>query len=209
MLSNELVRSNTQCLCITTEAINRLRTNSGVHNRLSCPRLPGTILIAIGGWSISSATNCVEVYDVRADHWITVFSAEHPRAYHGTACLNGYIYCIGGFDRLRYFNTVRRFNLITHTWHEAAPMHCCRCYVSVTVLNGCIYAMGGFDGHVRLSTAERYSPETNQWTFIADMHEQRSDANCATLYNKVGGVKEQLGITQSNRVWCEFDFQPV
>lgn len=160
-----------------------------LYNHLARPRLPNVILFAIGGWSGGDPTNGIEVYDVRADHWINVTNnLERPRAYHGAAFLNGYVYCIGGFDRVEHFNSVRRFDLSTHTWHEAAPMHYRRCYVSVTVLNGCIYAMGGYDGHARLSSAERYRPETNQWSLIAPMHEQRSDASCTTLYDKVGVV---------------------
>lgn len=200
--SSELVKNNPECLQMATDAmqtIYHIMTNrpsmSGVCNPLARPRLPNAILLAIGGWSGGDPTNGIEAYDVRADCWINVTNnLERPRAYHGTAFLNGYVYCVGGFDRVEHFNSMRRFDLSTHTWHEAAPMYYRRCYVSVTVMNGCIYAMGGYDGHTRLSTAERYRPETNQWTVIAPMHEQRSDASCTTLHKKVGEVKEQLGI---------------
>ena len=36
---------------------------------LARPRTPHEILFVIGGWSGSSPTNIVEVYDARADHW--------------------------------------------------------------------------------------------------------------------------------------------
>ncbi|XP_070691971.1 kelch-like protein 10 [Pempheris klunzingeri] len=191
--SNELVKNNHECLHMTTEAlhtINLIMANrpsvSGLCTPLARPRLPNAILLAIGGWSGGDPTNGIEAYDVRADCWFNVTdNRERPRAYHGTAFLNGYVYCVGGFDRVEYFNSMRRYDLSTNTWHEAAPMYCRRCYVSVTVMNGCIYAMGGYDGHTRLSTAERYRPDTNQWYLIAPMHEQRSDASCTTLQNKV------------------------
>ncbi|XP_061569562.1 kelch-like protein 10 [Cololabis saira] len=111
--------------------------------------------------------------------------AERPRACHGTAFLNGYVYYIGGYDRVDYFNSVRRFDPATHTWHKVAPMYFHRCYVSVTVLNGCIYTIGGYDGHNRLNTAEYYEPQTKQWNLIAPMHERRYKAGCTTLHNKV------------------------
>ncbi|KAM6974292.1 kelch-like protein 10 [Tautogolabrus adspersus] len=189
VMSNELVSNNLSCI----EAIEAFYNNvtcrpwlSGPMNPFVRPRLPPAVLLALGGWSGGDPTNGIEAYDVRTDHWINVTNnLERPRAYHGTAFLNGYVYCVGGFDRVEHFNSVRRLDLSTHTWHEAAPMNNCRCYVSVTVLNGYIYALGGYNGHVRLNTAERYKPETNQWSLIASMNEQRSDASCTSLDNKV------------------------
>ncbi|XP_059206228.1 kelch-like protein 10 [Centropristis striata] len=194
VMSNELVMNTTACLPIiqeTFETICHIRTNPrpsayALWNPLVRPRLPNAILLAIGGWSGGHPTNSIEAYDVQADYWINVTNNhERPRAYHGTALINGDLYCVGGFDRMEHFNSVYRFDLSAHTWHEVASMNYRRCYVSVTVLNGCIYAMGGFDGHVRLSTAEFYRPETNQWSLIAPMHDFRSDASCTTLNNKV------------------------
>ncbi|XP_045930745.1 kelch-like protein 10 [Micropterus dolomieu] len=193
VMSNELLENNKVCLPMFRDAMQTIcdmitnRTSvSGVYNPQARPRLPTAILLAIGGWSGGDPTNGIEVYDVRADRWCNmVNNLERPRAYHGTAFLNGQIYCVGGFDRVEHFNSVCRLDLSTNTWHEAAPMYCRRCYVSVTVLNGYIYAMGGYDGHTRLNTAERYRPETNQWSLISPMHEQRSDASSTTLHNKV------------------------
>ncbi|XP_059206236.1 kelch-like protein 10 isoform X2 [Centropristis striata] len=191
VMSNELVIKNTECQPMVKEAfetICRIGPNrpSALCNPLVRPRMPHAILLAIGGWSGGDPTNGIEAYDIQADYWFNVTNNhERPRAYHGTAFLNGYVYCVGGFDRVEHFNSVRRFDLSAHTWHEVASMYFRRCYVSVTVLNGCIYAMGGYDGHVRLSTAERYRPEANQWSLIAPMHEHRSDASCTTLNNKV------------------------
>nr|XP_046274623.1 kelch-like protein 10 [Scatophagus argus] len=193
VMCNELVKGNNACIQMVKAALqvkccmitNNLST-SGVCNPVGRPRLPNAILLAIGGWSGGDPTNAIEAYDVRADCWINVTNnQERPRAYLGTAFVNGVVYCIGGFDRVEHFNSVRRLDLSTRTWHEAAPMYHRRCYVSVTVLNGYIYAMGGYDGQIRLSTAERYRPETNQWSLIAPMHEQRSDASCTTLHGRV------------------------
>ncbi|XP_048101350.1 kelch-like protein 10 isoform X2 [Alosa alosa] len=190
--NNTLVKDNEECKPVIINALkamydlNMNGPSNDFTNPLTRPRLPYAILLAIGGWSGGSPTNGIEAYDARADRWVTVTREEEsPRAYHGAAYLNGFVYCVGGFDSVDYFNSVRKFNPITRTWHQVAPMHSRRCYVSVTVLDGCIYAMGGFDGYMRLNTAERYEPETNQWTLIATMHEQRSDASATTLHDKV------------------------
>nr|ASV63217.1 Klhl10 [Channa punctata] len=193
VMANKLVRKNKECLEIASvaiQAISQIVTNSPLETdlsyRLARPRLPDALLLATGGWSGVNPSDDIEVYDIRTDCWINITNnLMHPRAYHGAVFLNEYVYCVGGFNGVEHFNTVHRFDLCTHTWHEAGPMHSRRCYVSVTVLDGCIYAMGGFDGQTRLSTAERYRPETNQWTLIAPMQEQRSDASCTTLHNKI------------------------
>ncbi|XP_063754747.1 kelch-like protein 10 [Eleginops maclovinus] len=188
--SNQLVKKNIECKLMARKALNIItrRPNYGslLCNQLARPRLPNAVLLAIGGWSGGDPTNGIEAYDIRTDSWVNVSNGhERPRAYHGTAFLNGDIYCVGGFDRIEHFNSVRRYDPNIRIWREVASMYYRRCYVSVTVLNGCIYAMGGYDGHTRLNTAERYMPENNQWSLIAPMSEQRSDASCTTLYDKV------------------------
>ncbi|KAF7229315.1 kelch-like protein 10 [Nothobranchius furzeri] len=193
VLGNELVKQDGACMSIVLRATRLqqliLLTEcgfTGINDPLSRPRLPPAILLAIGGWSGGDPTNALEAYDVMAQRWTTVENTmERPRAYHGSVFLDGFVYCIGGFDRVEYFNSVRRFNLITRTWMEVAPMYHRRCYVSVSALNGLIYAMGGFNGQTRLDTAEYYRPETNQWHQIASMREQRSDASCTAFQGKI------------------------
>ncbi|CAF3757459.1 unnamed protein product [Rotaria magnacalcarata] len=153
-----------------------------VQNPIARPRLPHEILFVCGGWSGGSPTATIELYDTRADKWFLLpFNDRFPRAYHGIVTINNFIYVIGGFDGMDYFNSCRSFDLQTLQWNEIAPMNVKRCYVSVVALNGFIYAMGGFDGHSRQNTAERYSPKSNQWLPIPPMHSQRSDASATVL----------------------------
>uniref|UniRef100_A0A667WFC7 Kelch like family member 10 n=1 Tax=Myripristis murdjan TaxID=586833 RepID=A0A667WFC7_9TELE len=197
--NHALVKANSECRPIISNALKALtRLNTGsildYKSPLSRPRLPHAVMLAIGGWSGGGTTNGIEAYDPRTDHWVSVtYNDQRPRAYHGVAFLNGIIYCIGGTDGFEKFNSGRKFDLGTRTWHEVAPMHSRRCYVSVAVLNGYIYAMGGHDGHRRINTVERYKPSTNQWTLMAPMHEQRSDASATTLHGKA--------YNPANNVW--------
>ncbi|KAM9365898.1 kelch-like protein 10 [Pholidichthys leucotaenia] len=179
VLSQDLVRNNLECLSLVCEAL-----QTSICSLFRRPRFPNAILLAIGGWSGPNATNGIEAYDFQANHWRDVTNPlEHPRAHHGAVFLNGFVYCVGGF--VKYFNSVRRFDLGTRMWKEVAPMHSSRCYVSVTVLNGCIYALGGWNGRICLNTAECHWPQSNQWSFIAPMHERRSDASCTTLQHRI------------------------
>ncbi|KAM9314873.1 kelch-like protein 10 [Pholidichthys leucotaenia] len=181
VLSQNLVCNNLECLSLVWEAL-----QTGICSPFRRPRLPNAILLAIGGWSVSSSTDGIEAYDFQANHWRDVTNTlECPLAHHGAVFLNGFVYCVGGFDRLQHFNSVRRFDLGTRIWEEVAPMYSGRWSLSVTVLNGCIYALGGYNFRTYLNTAECYRPESNQWSFIAPMHEERNQASCTTLHHKI------------------------
>lgn len=196
VMENSVVKESRECRDLLTKTRrflqNRLVTrlfSSFISSQPCLPRLPHTVMLAIGGWSEHSHANVLESYDVRANRWVCLSQEqEKPRVYHGAAYLDGFVYCVGGRDEEEFYSSVRRFDVATLTWHEAAPMHQRRCYVSVAVLGGRLYAMGGFDGHVGHNSAERYQPETNQWSYIEPMHEQRRDASAATLHGKVGPV---------------------
>ncbi|NWT42834.1 KLH10 protein, partial [Chroicocephalus maculipennis] len=191
--THQYVQDNEECKALIIKALTEMynldmygQSFSDFTHLLTRPRLPCAVLFAVGGWSGGSPTNAIETYDSRADQWVNVTcEQESPLAYHGTAYFNGFVYVIGGFDSMDYFSSVKRFDPLSKTWQQVAPMHSRRCYVSVAVLNDFLYAMGGFDGQTRLNTAERYQPETNQWTLIAPMHERRSDASATTLHEKV------------------------
>ena len=190
--NHALVRGDGRCRPTVIEALrlmydlDRDVRRPDFANPLTRPRLPHAVLLAIGGWSGGAPTNSMESYDARTVRWVSVTDEQEvPRAYHGVVFLRGSLYCVGGFDGVQYFNSVRRFDLAARRWHQAAPMHAQRCYVSVAALGGCVYAMGGYDGHTRLSSLERYQPEENQWTPLAPMHEQRSDASATVLHDKV------------------------
>ncbi|CAM4706240.1 unnamed protein product [Leuciscus chuanchicus] len=189
---NALVMENEACMPVIINAMKTLfdhnmdePTNSELMHQLTRPRLPSSILLAIGGRSGNRPTNEIEAYDAKADCWVNVTQKDvRPRAYHGTAVLDEFVYCIGGYD-MECFNSVRKFNLITQTWHEVAPMYERRCYISVAVLDGLINAIGGFDGREWLKTVERYDPNTNQWTMMAPMNEKRSDASATSLQGRI------------------------
>ncbi|XP_076009808.1 kelch-like protein 10 [Genypterus blacodes] len=191
--NNKMVMCDTECQDTVHTAETLLSDgmfySPGIYHPLARPRMPSSILFAIGGWiksSVSVSTNAIEAYDICSDRWVNITNNEEaPRAQLGAVFLNGSVYCVGGHDDFQFFSTVRRFDLATHTWHHVSPMKIRRCCVSITVLNGRIYAMGGNDGHNCHSTAECYDPETDQWMDITPMHEPRSHASCTTFQGQV------------------------
>ncbi|XP_068173606.1 kelch-like protein 10 [Antennarius striatus] len=193
LMSDPYLSNNTQCLQIL-ENVLRLKhqlSNSTLpmrfcSNLAARPRLPNTVIFAIGGCSTDGITNIMKVYDVSADCWLDITdNQEKPHCFHGTAFHDGFIYCIGGYDGKDFSNSVRKFDVKRRAWLEAAPMNQRRSNVSVACLDGYIYALGGYDGTFLLRTAERYRPEMNQWSLIAPMKDIRTDAGCAAFKKKI------------------------
>lgn len=87
---------------------------------IAIPRIPHDVIFAIGGWSGGQARQYVEVYDTRADRWISLPNNDPhgPRAYHGTAVVDHKIYCIGGYDGVEHFNLCTVFDTVNKTWKE-------------------------------------------------------------------------------------------
>lgn len=201
VIDNPVIKDSTECMQIVDDAVTAFmdfRANRGskvlYNNLLTRPRLPSAILLATGGKVGSTTVTSLEAYDVRADCWVTV-STKICRSDHGAAVINNSVYLVGGCSNEVYLNSVQRFDLVTRTWHEVAPMKYCRCYVSVAVQKGCIYAMGGYNGHAIDNTVECYKPETDQWTMMAPMCAKRGGASSTTLYDKVS----QAEITETSK----------
>lgn len=88
--------------------------------KMAIPRIPHDVIFAIGGWSGGQARQYVEVYDTRADRWISLPNNDPhgPRAYHGIAVVDHKIYCIGGYDGSEHFNLCTVFDTVNKTWKE-------------------------------------------------------------------------------------------
>ncbi|XP_032367788.1 kelch-like protein 10 isoform X2 [Etheostoma spectabile] len=190
VIPNPHVTRSPLCTKMVTQAMKTLR-ESGKRRPLQRPRLPPVVLFAIAGWANNCPTNRIEVYNARADRWARAVSEEAPRAFYGCVFLGGFVYCVGGYDGLRYLSSVRKLDLAARTWHNAGPMHAARCYVGVVALGGCVYALGGCDGNDKLKSVERYRPDVGQWTRVAPMNEKRSNAGAATLHGKIGGYRNR------------------
>ncbi|XP_035221187.1 kelch-like protein 10 isoform X1 [Stegodyphus dumicola] len=193
--SNPHISTNEECQSILYQASQVFaEMNNGdprqslfdLHHPFLRPRIPYEIIFVMGGWSAGSATNIMETLDVKSERWYLALIADSvPRAYHGMLWHQSKIYVIGGFDGNQCFNSVRRFDPVTHIWEERGCMHVQRCYVSVAKVDDYIYAMGGYDGHRRNKSCERYNPESNQWSYISNMNHIRSDASADSLDGKI------------------------
>lgn len=92
---------------------------------LAHPRYPSEVMFAVGGWSEGCPTAVMEAYDIKSDLWTRILHEDSfgPKAYHGTVTMGYYIYVIGGYNGIDYFNCCRKFNTLTKAWEEMAPMN--------------------------------------------------------------------------------------
>lgn len=146
MLNNNYVRSSPEAMAII-ETVNRLIFKSNgiewIKDRSEditflVPRLPHTLLFAIGGWVDSSACDLLEIYNSRADRWIRFEQFDNTfgqRAYHRAVNIGNKIYCIGGYCNNEYFNKCAVLDVIKREWKEVR-LNCCQLLLVV-----CVYFM--------------------------------------------------------------------
>ncbi|CAA0822029.1 F-box/kelch-repeat protein [Striga hermonthica] len=85
----------------------------------------------------------------------------------------GCLYVIGGFCRSSAVKSVWRYEPVTNSWAEVAPMSVERAYCKTGVLNGKLYVVGGVTrgrgGLLPLQSAEAYDPCKGLWAEVPSM----------------------------------------
>lgn len=160
------------------------------------PRVPHSILLAIGGWQQGQPTKLIESFDANCNLW---FESKKrimlPLAYHGIEYINGLLYICGGTDGNEILNEVFTFDPVRGDCAQKPSMRESRCYVSTAYLDGQLYAIGGHNGSQRVKSVERFNLIGDQWEFVRSMNVARSDASACVYNNKVyiaGGLNDQI-----------------
>lgn len=159
------------------------------------PRVPHSILLAIGGWQQGQPTTLIESYDVNCNLWFECKPRiMAPLAYHGIEYINGVLYICGGTDGSEILNEMFTFDPVRGDCAQKASMQESRCYVSTACLNGYLFAIGGHNGNQRMKSVEKFHLLDERWQPVHDMNVARSDAS-ACVYNSLiyiaGGLNDQ------------------
>lgn len=168
------------------------------------PRVPQSILLAIGGWQQGQPTRLIESYDVNCNLW---FQSKRrimsPLAYHGIEYVKGLLYICGGTDGNEILNEVFTFDPVRGECAQKPSMRESRCYVSTACLGEeYLYAIGGHNGSQRMKSVERFCLESELWAHVRDMNVARSDASACVYKSLIyiaGGLNDQ--VIESS---CEF-----
>ncbi|KAL4949358.1 galactose oxidase [Aspergillus filifer] len=122
---------------------------------------------------------------------ITRDGTEYPRQEHAAVLVGDNIYVLGGilpFDGREYATTniVQKYNTITGTWTETAPMPAALNHANVAVVNNKIYCLGGLEATDETywnatGKSAVYDPAVDEWTVLPSMPEGREIGSAATL----------------------------
>lgn len=160
------------------------------------PRVPHSVLLAIGGWHSGSPTRMIESYDLNCNMWFqqTEKAISMPLAYHGIEFINNLLYICGGTDGSEILNELFTFDPVNGSCRPRASMRESRCYVSTAHLGDYLYAMGGHNGSQRMRSVERFHLTNEIWSHAQDMNVARSDASACVYDSKIfiaGGLNDQ------------------
>ena len=155
-------------------------------------------LLLLAGWA-AGATVPVTHSTALPGTWstlpnITLDGVQYPRQEHSVVLLGHDMYVLGGilpFNGTTYptVNIVQKFNFITNTWTEVAPMPAALNHVNVAVVKGTIYYLGGLAVTVTGGPAywnasgacAVYDPVADEWTVLPDMPAGRAIGSAATM----------------------------
>lgn len=137
-----------------------------------------------------SLINSVLVFQPSKNVWRELNPMAISRRGVGLSLLGGYLYAVGGSDRIQALCLAERYDPSTNEWTRIADMNESRSSVAAVTLHNHIYAVGGYDGTANcLRTVERYDPATNTWSYVAEMNVTRSMLSVGAL----GGCLYAIG----------------
>jgi hypothetical protein len=154
-----------------------------ILDRFSIRLAPIDYVYVIGGYKVphgvpsssyDGVLSDVLMYDPSSDTWISMAPMRTKRQLFGTCCVGTNIYVIGGQSTLKGrrspINLVEKYDILTNTWTEMAPMLHPRINHSVACVGTKIYVMGGGDIIERGNSAfiEVYNTVDDTWTHLEE-----------------------------------------
>lgn len=199
ILVEPFVRENNQAKDLVIEAMKyhlSFENRSGNSPRTQHRKPDGLteFIFAIGGGSLFTTHNECEFFDPRDNTWLEFTPTNQRRSRAGVACLNRYIYVIGGYNNgSKTLSSVEFFDPLTNVWTDTTAMGTKRSCHGVAELNNIIYAVGGYDGSCNfqihliillkkwifflgincLSSAERFDPLMSAWFSVNSLEIKR------------------------------------
>jgi N-acetylneuraminic acid mutarotase len=187
---------------------------ASARDELSLCKLSDGGLYTTGGLdSVDVILASVERYDPGLDTWSAAPPLPRPRYAHCACATGDAMYVLGGIEKDEELvehtvNSVLKFDSITQTWSEVAPMPAERDNAGACVLGSDIYIFGGHSDDTEVtSTTYRFSTETNEWVTLAAMPVAKSHHSVTVLDGLIyvlGGVD-----SDDNYVSSVHRFDPV
>ena len=125
----------------------------------------------------------VEVYHPREKTWHKVEDLTIPRSFVSAVAFDGYVYALGGEDRLCSYSFVEKYDPAGDFWVQVQSMKRRRSGAGTAVCNDLLYVAGGYDRgiHADRASVECYDPKLDQWTFVTELEKARSGLGLVSL----------------------------
>jgi hypothetical protein len=128
-------------------------------------------------------------------------------------------FVVGGRKSRNTLSSVKRYDVSSGVWREAAPMAAARGYLGLCELSGgVIYAIGGEDVNDEpLASVERYDPDLDTWSAAPSLPRPRSshcDCTVGDALYVLGGIEERtvssvLKFDSRRQTWSEVAPMPA
>ncbi len=179
----------------------------------------GRIYIPGGEDENGEILSIVEVYNPETDQWTTTSPIPSPRSDYSLVTSEGKIYLIGGWDGLKFTNTVFRFDPDTILWDELKSMKTALGCASAVNVGSEIYIIGGKNESGVLDEIQAFSvpgdtnPEGN-WKKVGSLPQPRHSMGSAYLADTIliiGGTNQDdkqmqnLAYNPVNKSWDDFN----
>lgn len=140
----------------------------------------------------------LEAYLPRQNRWEKLAPLPVALSGYALAAFEGDLYLFGGWDGLRYADTVYTYDPESNQWQSRGKMPSARGFSAALALEGRIYLVGGFDGQNALASVQVYYPSRERagspaWEERAPLPEGRYAMGAASLANMLyilGGESE-------------------
>lgn len=165
---------------------------TGERYRAAGTSCDGQSYYVMGGGSSGPILNEAWNYDPGSDTWTQLADLPVALMNFEAACLDGFIYLVGGYDGIAHTNNFQIYDIADDSWtattwvNASSPM--------TAVYNGLLYTFGGNPG----PSAETwvYDPDAATWTQLANMPTANSYGAAIT----VGDYIYQIGGGSANTV---------
>ncbi|XP_046864948.1 LOW QUALITY PROTEIN: kelch-like ECH-associated protein 1B [Xenia sp. Carnegie-2017] len=125
----------------------------------------------------------VEIYYPKENSWRRVAELTIPRSFASAVSCDGYVYALGGEDRLCSYNFVEKYDPEKDFWLPVQSMKRRRSGAGAAVCNGMLFVAGGYDRgiHTDRASVECYDPKLDQWIFVTELEKARSGLGLVSL----------------------------
>ncbi|XP_077969731.1 kelch-like protein 12 isoform X1 [Styela clava] len=139
----------------------------------------------------SNSSKAVETYRPSNNSWVHLIDKPVPACYCAVVAADGFIYCIGGYNR-HSISDILKLDPAIPKWYTLPNMPSVRCFASAVPFDQAIYVLGGTPWTGTLATVICFDIKSENWTSVTNMNNARQQLGSCIFRDKIyviGGVR--------------------